>query len=75
MFLKIVFIIKSEQNRMVIRMIIQFTQLLYKCYQVYKDDIGILGSIIPKLQNRVTHYDVTNRVANSKIFFFLNFTS
>ena len=31
------------------------------------------GSIIPELQNRVTHYDVTSRVANSKIFFFLNF--
>ena len=32
-----------------------------------------LGSITPELQNRVTHYDVTNRVINSKIFFFLIF--
>ena len=24
------------------------------------------GSIIPELQNRVTHYDVTNRVTNAK---------
>ena len=33
-----------------------------------------MGSIISELQNRVTkpgwHYDVTNRVTNSKIFFF-----
>ena len=28
-----------------------------------------MESIIPKLQNRVTHYDVTKRVTNSKIFF------
>ena len=28
------------------------------------------GSVIPELQNRVTHYDVTNRVTNSKILFF-----
>ena len=28
------------------------------------------GSIIPELQNRVTHYDATNRVTNSKV---LNF--
>ena len=33
-----------------------------------------LGSIISEVQNRVTHYDVTNRVTNSKIcFFFLIF--
>ena len=30
-------------------------------------------SIIPELRNRVTHYDVTNRVTNSKILFFLIF--
>ena len=29
-----------------------------------------LGSIIPELQNQVTHYDVTNQVTNSKILFF-----
>ena len=32
-----------------------------------------MGSIIPELQNgvknRVTHYDITNRVTNSKIDF------
>ena len=28
------------------------------------------GSIIPELQNRVKHYDVTNRVTNAKFFFF-----
>ena len=32
-----------------------------------------LGSIIPQLQNRVMHYDVTNRVTNSKILFFKKF--
>ena len=31
------------------------------------------GSIIPELQNRFTHYDITNRGTNSKILFFLNF--
>ena len=25
-----------------------------------------MGSIIPKLRNRVTHYDATNRVTNLK---------
>ena len=29
----------------------------------------IKGSIIPELQNRVTHHDVTNRVTNSKVLF------
>ena len=33
----------------------------------------IRWSIIPELQNRVTHYDITNRVANSKKIFFLIF--
>ena len=28
------------------------------------------ASIIPELQNRVTHYDVTSRVTNSKILLF-----
>ena len=32
------------------------------------------GSIIPELQNRVTHYDVINRVTNSKVLFFLIFS-
>ena len=27
-------------------------------------------SLIPELQNRVMHYDVTNQVTNSRIFFF-----
>ena len=31
------------------------------------------GSIISELQNRVTHYDITNRVTNSKTLFFLIF--
>ena len=25
------------------------------------------GSVIPELENRVTHYDVTNQVINSKL--------
>ena len=29
--------------------------------------------MIPELQNRVAHYDVTNRVTNSKILSFLIF--
>ena len=29
-----------------------------------------MGSIIPELQNRVTHYDVKSRVTTSKILFF-----
>ena len=33
------------------------------------------GAIISELQNRVTHYDVTNRVTNSKIFLFFYFSS
>ena len=32
-----------------------------------------MESIIPELQNRITHYDVTNRVTNSKILYFLIF--
>ena len=28
------------------------------------------GSVIPELQKRVTHYEVTNRVTNSKIVLF-----
>ena len=31
------------------------------------------GSIIPELQNRITHYDVANRVTNSEILYFLIF--
>ena len=27
-----------------------------------------MGSVIPQLQNQVMHYDVTNRVTNSKFF-------
>ena len=33
-------------------------------------EIIIWGSVIPELENRVTHYDVTNRVTNPKILFF-----
>ena len=40
---------------------------------VISGNILIKVSIIPELQNRVTHYDVTNRVTNSKILFFLYF--
>ena len=29
------------------------------------------GPIVLKLQNRVTHYDVTNQVTNSEILLFL----
>ena len=29
-----------------------------------------MGSIIPQLQKQVAHYDVTNPVTNSKIYFF-----
>ena len=39
--------------------------VVFMCY--------IKESIIPELQNRVTHYDVKNRVTNSKFFFFLIF--
>ena len=35
--------------------------------------ISALGSIIPKLENRVTHYNVINRVTNSTILIFLIF--
>ena len=31
---------------------------------------ALWGSIIPELQNQVTHCDVTNRVTNSKILIF-----
>ena len=30
-----------------------------------------MGSITTELQNKVTHYDVANRVTNSKIWLFL----
>ena len=40
---------------------------------VISGNILIKVSIIPELQNRVTHYDATNRVTNSKILFFLYF--
>ena len=40
---------------------------------VISGNILIKVSIIPELQNQVMHYDVTNRVTNSKILFFLYF--
>ena len=40
---------------------------------VISGNILIKVSIIPELQNRVTHYDVTNRVTNSKILLFFLF--
>ena len=36
-----------------------------------KQGTSMEGSIILELQNRVTHYDVTNRVTNSKYFFLI----
>ena len=34
------------------------------------DHVSTMGSIIYELQNRVTHYDVTNWVTNSFLLFF-----
>ena len=34
------------------------------------DHVSTMRSIIHELQNRVTHYDVTNRVTNSFLLFF-----
>ena len=45
-------------------------RLWYFYGKLCDSDISKVRSINPELQNRVTHYEVTNRVTNSKISFF-----
>ena len=35
---------------------------------LFSEEAIVLGSITPELKNRVTHYDVTSQVTNSKTF-------
>ena len=58
----------SNKNSRIVCTWLQYKKTVYKEKNKVKS-----RSIIPELQNRVTHYDATNRVTNSKMFFSLIF--